>query len=218
MDCELADLATDSRSRVSPSLVTALAAALAQSPFRNPQSALHFAGDPEFKAVEKEVKIAWLAAKGSTTDHADERGFTLSSSTEERAGVRSRFRVSPGKNSKSAEGKPRMNLTRRSRNQNPDQIGIHRRDAKVPQPNGARTFLSAEGWTASRGWAANGRTGMSALLSAWEILAAHEDLDRLQCRDHRPGTSAGLRVSAVDECATHFPRPENIPRDSSSHG
>ncbi len=60
---------------------------------------------------------------------------------------------------------PRMNLARRSRTQSPDQIGIHRRDAK-------------------------GR------------------------RDHRPGTSAELRVSAVDEGATKFPRPEKTLRDS----
>ncbi len=55
-----------------------------------------------------------------------------------------------------------------SRSLSPDQIGIHRRDAK-------------------------GR------------------------RDHRPGTSAKLRVAAVDECATEFPRPEKTRRDSSAN-
>ena len=39
-------------------------AVLAQSVIRNRQSAIRPAGDPEFKAVEKEIKIAWLAAKG----------------------------------------------------------------------------------------------------------------------------------------------------------
>ncbi len=35
-------------------------------------------------------------------------------------------------------------------------------------------------------------------------------------RDHRRGTSAELRVSAVNECATKFPRPEKTLRDSST--
>ena len=63
--------------------------------------------------------------------------------------------------------KPRMNPARQSRIQSPDQIGLHRRDAKVR-------------------------------------------------RDHRPDTSAELGVSAVDGCATKFPRPEKTLRDSST--
>ena len=52
---ELADLAADFKSRVSFSLADAFAAALAKK-----HKAELVTGDPEFKAVEKEVKVAWL--------------------------------------------------------------------------------------------------------------------------------------------------------------
>ena len=35
-------------------------ASLVQSAIRNPHSAIQCTGDPEFKAVEKEIKILWL--------------------------------------------------------------------------------------------------------------------------------------------------------------
>jgi len=52
---ELADLAADFKSRVSFSLADAFAAALARR-----HKAELVTGDPEFKAVEGEIKIAWL--------------------------------------------------------------------------------------------------------------------------------------------------------------
>jgi len=52
---ELADLAADYKSRVSFSLADAFAAALAKD-----KKADLVTGDPEFKALEKEVKINWL--------------------------------------------------------------------------------------------------------------------------------------------------------------
>jgi len=55
-DRELADLAADFKARVSFSLADAFAAALAKQ-----HKAELVTGDPEFKAVEKEIKIAWLA-------------------------------------------------------------------------------------------------------------------------------------------------------------
>ena len=54
---ELADLAADFKSRVSFSLADAFAAALALK-----HKAELVTGDPEFKQIEGEVKIAWLAA------------------------------------------------------------------------------------------------------------------------------------------------------------
>jgi ribonuclease VapC len=54
-DRELADLAADFKSRVSFSLADAFAAALARK-----HKAELVTGDPEFKAVEKEIKIDWL--------------------------------------------------------------------------------------------------------------------------------------------------------------
>jgi len=54
-DRELADLAADFKSRFSFSLADAFAAALA----RKHKAAL-VTGDPEFKVVEKEVRIEWL--------------------------------------------------------------------------------------------------------------------------------------------------------------
>jgi ribonuclease VapC len=54
-DRELADLAADFKSRVSFSLADAFAAALARK-----HKAELVTGDPEFKAVEKEVKVCWL--------------------------------------------------------------------------------------------------------------------------------------------------------------
>ena len=61
---ELAGLAADFRSRVSFSLADAFAAARTHSAIRTPHSTFLCAGDLEFKAVEKEIKINWLAAKG----------------------------------------------------------------------------------------------------------------------------------------------------------
>ncbi|MEK7686746.1 MAG: PIN domain-containing protein [Verrucomicrobiota bacterium] len=57
-DRELADLAADFKSRLSFSLADAFAAALAKK-----LKAELVTGDPEFKAVEKEIKIQWLTAK-----------------------------------------------------------------------------------------------------------------------------------------------------------
>ena len=54
-DRELADLAADFKSRFSFSLADAFAAALAKR-----HKAELVTGDPEFKAVEKEIKIGWL--------------------------------------------------------------------------------------------------------------------------------------------------------------
>ena len=54
-DRELADLAADFKSRVRFSLADAFAAALAKK-----HKAELVTGDPEFKAVEKEIKIDWL--------------------------------------------------------------------------------------------------------------------------------------------------------------
>ncbi|MBK9140335.1 MAG: PIN domain-containing protein [Verrucomicrobia bacterium] len=54
-DRELADLAADFKSRFSLSLADAFAAALAKK-----HKAELVTGDPEFKAVEKEIKIDWL--------------------------------------------------------------------------------------------------------------------------------------------------------------
>lgn len=54
-DRELADLAADFKSRVSFSLADAFAAALAMK-----HKAALVTGDPEFKAVEREIKIQWL--------------------------------------------------------------------------------------------------------------------------------------------------------------
>jgi ribonuclease VapC len=55
VDRELADLAADFKSRFSFSLADAVAAALARK-----HKADLATGDPEFKAVEKEIKIQWL--------------------------------------------------------------------------------------------------------------------------------------------------------------
>jgi predicted nucleic acid-binding protein len=55
-DRELADLAADMKSRFSFSLADAFAAALAKKLKANLVT-----GDPEFKAVEREVKVSWLA-------------------------------------------------------------------------------------------------------------------------------------------------------------
>jgi ribonuclease VapC len=52
---ELADLAADFKSRVSFSLADAFAAALASK-----HKAELVTGDPEFKQIEGEIKIAWL--------------------------------------------------------------------------------------------------------------------------------------------------------------
>ena len=52
---ELADLAADFKSRVSFSLADAFAAALARK-----HKAELVTGDPEFKEVDKEIKISWL--------------------------------------------------------------------------------------------------------------------------------------------------------------
>jgi predicted nucleic acid-binding protein len=54
-DRELADVAADFKSRFSLSLADAFAAALAKE-----KKAELVTGDPEFKAVEKEIKIQWL--------------------------------------------------------------------------------------------------------------------------------------------------------------
>lgn len=54
-DRELADVAADFKSRFSLSLADAIAAALAKK-----QKAELVTGDPEFEAVEKEIKIQWL--------------------------------------------------------------------------------------------------------------------------------------------------------------
>jgi ribonuclease VapC len=54
-DRELADLAADIKARASVSLADAFAVALA----RKHEAAL-VTGDPEFKAVEGEVKVSWL--------------------------------------------------------------------------------------------------------------------------------------------------------------
>jgi predicted nucleic acid-binding protein len=54
-DRELADLAADFKSRVSFSLADAFAAALSKK-----LNANLVTGEPEFKAVEKEIKIEWL--------------------------------------------------------------------------------------------------------------------------------------------------------------
>ena len=55
VDRELADLAADFKSRVSFSLADAFAAALAKK-----LKADLVTGDPEFKALEKEIRIQWL--------------------------------------------------------------------------------------------------------------------------------------------------------------
>jgi predicted nucleic acid-binding protein len=55
VDRELADLAAEFKSRVSFSLADAFAAALAKK-----HKADLVTGDPEFKQVEKEIRIAWL--------------------------------------------------------------------------------------------------------------------------------------------------------------
>lgn len=55
VDRELSDLAADFKSRVSFSLADAFAAALAKK-----LKAELVTGDPEFKAVEKEIRIQWL--------------------------------------------------------------------------------------------------------------------------------------------------------------
>lgn len=54
-DRELADLAADFKSRFRLSLADGFAAALAKK-----HKAELVTGDPEFKAVEKEIKIEWL--------------------------------------------------------------------------------------------------------------------------------------------------------------
>jgi len=54
-DRRLADLAADFKARCKMSLADAFAAALAKE-----KKAELVTGDPEFKAVEKEIKIAWL--------------------------------------------------------------------------------------------------------------------------------------------------------------
>jgi predicted nucleic acid-binding protein len=56
-DRELADLAAGFESRFSLSLADAFAAALAKK-----LKAELVTGDPEFKALEKEIRIAWLAS------------------------------------------------------------------------------------------------------------------------------------------------------------
>lgn len=56
-DRELADLAADFKSRVNFSLADAFAAALAKQ-----HKARLVTGDPEFKTVEKEIRINWLKA------------------------------------------------------------------------------------------------------------------------------------------------------------
>jgi predicted nucleic acid-binding protein len=55
-DRRLADLAADLKSRFKMSLADAFAAALAKE-----RKAELVTGDPEFKALEKEIKINWLA-------------------------------------------------------------------------------------------------------------------------------------------------------------
>jgi len=55
VDRELADLAAEFKSRVSFSLADAFASALAKK-----HKADLITGDPEFKQVEKEIRIAWL--------------------------------------------------------------------------------------------------------------------------------------------------------------
>ena len=55
VDRRLADLAADFKSRFKLSLADAFAAALAKA-----KKAELVTGDPEFKAVEKEIKVAWL--------------------------------------------------------------------------------------------------------------------------------------------------------------
>jgi ribonuclease VapC len=55
---ELADLAADFKSRVSFSLADAFAAALARR-----HKAELVTGDPEFKQIEGEIKIAWLGPR-----------------------------------------------------------------------------------------------------------------------------------------------------------
>jgi len=55
-DRELADLAADFKSRFSLSLADAFAAALAKK-----QKAELVTGDPEFSAVDKEIRLLWLA-------------------------------------------------------------------------------------------------------------------------------------------------------------
>lgn len=55
-DRELADLAADFKSRFSLNLADAFAAALARK-----HKAELVTGDPEFKALEKEIKINWLS-------------------------------------------------------------------------------------------------------------------------------------------------------------
>ena len=55
VDRELAELAAEFKSRFSFSLADAFAAALAKK-----HKAELVTGDPEFKAVEKEIKIQWL--------------------------------------------------------------------------------------------------------------------------------------------------------------
>jgi len=57
VDRELSDLAADFKSRVSFSLADAFAAALAKK-----LKAELVTGDPEFKALEREVKVHWLEA------------------------------------------------------------------------------------------------------------------------------------------------------------
>jgi predicted nucleic acid-binding protein len=54
-DRQLADIAADFKARFRISLADAFAAALAKE-----RKAELVTGDPEFKALEKEVKIAWL--------------------------------------------------------------------------------------------------------------------------------------------------------------
>jgi ribonuclease VapC len=54
-DRELADIAADFKSRFNLSLADAFAAALAKN-----HKAELVTGDPEFRAVEKEIKIEWL--------------------------------------------------------------------------------------------------------------------------------------------------------------
>jgi len=56
VDRVLADLAADLKSRFSFSLADAFAAALAKK-----QKAVLVTADPEFKAVEREVRVSWLA-------------------------------------------------------------------------------------------------------------------------------------------------------------
>ncbi len=57
-DRRLADLAADFKARFKLSLADAFAAALAKE-----KKADLVTGDPEFKAVEKEIKINWLEAR-----------------------------------------------------------------------------------------------------------------------------------------------------------